>query len=42
MALYKDGEIYRTYEEQIDHLTDAHREQLIINKNLSKEKQENL
>lgn len=35
MALYKDGEIYRTYEEQIDHLTEAHREQLAINKNLS-------
>ena len=35
MALYKDGEIYRTYEEQIDHLTEAHREQLIINKNIS-------
>ena len=35
MALYKDGEIYRTYEEQIDHLTEAHREQITINKNLS-------
>lgn len=35
MALYKDGEIYRTYEEQIDHLTEAHREQLTINKNIS-------
>lgn len=35
MALYKDGEIYRTYEEQIDHLTKAHREQLTINKNVS-------
>ena len=35
MALYKDGEIYHTYEEQIDHLTKAHREQLTINKNVS-------
>ena len=35
MALYKDGEVIRTYEEQIDHLTEAHREQLTINKNLS-------
>ena len=30
MALYKDGEVIRTYEEQIDHLTAAHREQLNI------------
>lgn len=37
MALYKDGEVIRTYEEQVDHLTEAHREQLIINKNVIRE-----
>lgn len=31
MALYKDGNVYRTYDEQVDHLTEAHREQLSIN-----------
>ena len=31
MSLYKDENIYRTYEEQIDHLTKAHREQLTLN-----------
>lgn len=31
MALYKDENVYRTYEEQIDHLTKAHREQLTLN-----------
>lgn len=35
MPLYKDGNVYRTYEEQVDHLTEAHREQLSINKNVS-------
>lgn len=37
MALYKDGNIYRTYEEQVDHLTEAHREQLNINKVVNNE-----
>lgn len=36
MALYKDGNVYRTYEEQVDHLTIVHREQLNINDNVSK------
>ena len=40
MALYKDGNIYRTYEEQVDHLTDAHRKQLSINDNISKSLQD--
>ena len=31
MSLYKDDNVYRTYEEQIDHLTKAHREQLTLN-----------
>ena len=35
MPLYKDGNVYRTYEEQVDHLTEAHREQLSINRNVS-------
>ena len=35
MALYKDGNVYRTYEEQVNHLTEVHREQLIINRNIS-------
>lgn len=34
MALYKDGNVIRTYEEQVDHLTKAHREQLNINQNI--------
>lgn len=34
MALYKDGNVIRTYEEQVDHLTKAHREQLTINQNV--------
>lgn len=34
-ALIKDGNIYRTYEEQVEHLTNAHLEQLKINKNIS-------
>lgn len=37
MALYKDGKIYRTYEEQVDHLTEAHKEQLVINQNVSRD-----
>lgn len=40
MPLYKDGTIYRTYEEQVDHLTKAHREQLTINQNVSRDLQE--
>ena len=35
MALYKDGKVYRTYEEQVDHLTKKHLEQLTINTNVS-------
>lgn len=37
MAIYKDGNIYRTYEEQVDHLTEAHRNQLTVNSNLSEQ-----
>lgn len=37
MAIYKDGNIYRTYEEQVDHLTEAHRDQLTVNSNLSEQ-----
>lgn len=37
MALYKDGNVIRTYEEQVDHLTVAHREQLNLNENFSRE-----
>lgn len=40
MALYKDGKVYRTYEEQVDHLTKVHREQLTINQNVRRELQE--
>lgn len=35
MALYKDDKVYRTYEEQVDHLTEAHREQLVFNDNIN-------
>lgn len=31
MALYKDGKVYRTLEQQVGHLTEAHKEQLEIN-----------
>lgn len=37
MAIYKDGNIYRTYEEQVDHLTETHRAQLTVNSNLSEQ-----
>mgnify|MGYP002578609244 CR=1 FL=1 len=37
MAIYKDENIYRTYEEQVDHLTEAHRNQLTVNSNLSEQ-----
>ena len=37
MAIYKDENIYRTYEEQVDHLTEAHRKQLTVNSNLSEQ-----
>ena len=40
MALIKDGVTYRTYEEQVEHLTKAHREQLTINQNVSRDLQE--
>lgn len=35
MALYKDGNVIRTYEEQVDHLTKKHLEQIVINENVS-------
>ena len=35
MSLIKDGNVYRTYEEQINHLTEKHREQIIFNKNVN-------
>ena len=37
MAIYKDENVYRTYEEQVDHLTEAHRKQLTVNSNLSEQ-----
>ena len=37
MAIYKDENIYRTYEEQVAHLTEAHRKQLTVNSNLSEQ-----
>ena len=40
MAIFKDGITYRTRDEQLTHLTEAHREQLEINKNVQKELQE--
>lgn len=39
MAIFKDGITYRTRDEQLTHLTEAHREQLEINKNVQKELQ---
>lgn len=35
MPLFKDGNVYRTYEEQVQHLTEKHLEQVSINKNVS-------
>ena len=35
MPLFKDGNVYRTYEEQVQHLTDKHLEQVSINKDVS-------
>lgn len=40
MAIFKDGITYRTRDEQLTHLTEAHREQLEINKNVQRELQE--
>lgn len=37
MPLIQDGKIIRTYEEQVQHLTDKHREQEEINKNIQEE-----
>lgn len=37
MALIKDGNIYRTLEEQVKHLTTKHLEQLNINENVSRD-----
>ena len=36
MALYKDGKVYRTYEEQVDHLTSEHIKQIGINEDVSR------
>ena len=40
MSLYKNGKIIRTYEEQVDHLTKAHLQQLEINKDVSERLQD--
>lgn len=40
MSLIKDGLIYRTIEEQVSHLTNAHLQQLTTNENLEREIQE--
>ena len=40
MALIKDGNVYRTPEEQIIHLTEEHIKQLVVNKNISQRMQE--
>lgn len=40
MALIKDGNIFRTVNEQVVHLTDEHKKQLIINQNVSRDLQE--
>lgn len=40
MALIKDGKYYRTMEEQVVHLTDAHREQLNVNDNINAQLQQ--
>lgn len=37
MPLINDNGILRTYEEQVNHLTEKHREQLTINENVSRE-----
>lgn len=37
MALIKDGNVIRTYEEQVDHLTEAHRAQLTVNENVQRQ-----
>ena len=36
MALIKDGNVYRTLEEQVTHLTVKHEEQNIINQNVNR------
>lgn len=40
MSLIKDGKIYRTYEEQVEHLTQKHLEQNIINDNVARQLQD--
>ena len=40
MSLIKDGKVYRTIEEQVKHLTDAHLEQLTQNENFSNQIQD--
>ena len=40
MALIKDGKVYRTIEEQVKHLTDAHLAQLAKNENINMQLQE--
>lgn len=37
MALYKDGNVIRTYQEGVEHLTEAHRKQLTINENFARD-----
>jgi hypothetical protein len=37
MPIMQDGNVYRTFEEQLIHLTNAHRNQLVINEDLRKE-----
>lgn len=36
-SLIKDGVVYRTFEEQVQHLTEKHIEQLVVNKNLTED-----
>lgn len=40
MALYKDGKVYRTLEQQVGHLTEAHEEQLETNEQLENHMQD--
>lgn len=40
MALIKDGKVYRTIEEQVNHLTEAHLAQLTQNENINMQLQE--
>ena len=40
MGLIKDGKVYRTYEEQVDHLTNEHIKQIGINEDVSRQLQD--